>query len=542
MKTSPRRPGPRQRTTRIALMVLLVLSHPLWAATIVVDETTCTLVEAINAANWDASLGGCPAGSGADTIELTTNVSLSSVASTYNGATGLPLVNSDIKLEGRGFTIERDPDAPAFRLFLVKRYHTLTLQNVTLRNGSASFGGAIFTRGDVVLTNSTLSNNQAGSGGGAVWADCGYNCWGVEVTLTNTTISGNSAGTSGGGIDSDYGEITVTHSVISGNSAGSSGGGIHDYGGYVKVTESTLANNTSGYLGGGITSNSGYVTVTNSTLSGNSARRGGGIWFLEYINEGISLTNSTLSGNSAVVAGGAIYLDYYDSLRVVYNNELRNVILTGNEAPIGGGLAGNNHIDLENTIVSNNTGDNCGGLFLHVHDLGGNLADDETCGSGFGLITGVDPELSDNGGPTLTHALLPGSSAIDAAGECGLATDQRGRARDDGACDSGPYEFRCDIVVRRGVEGTLIDFSPESSPFDVVAGLLSELLADHDFSRAVCLGTFPASPAIDTLPEPPVGDGRYYLARGKTDCVRAGYGVSSLVPDPRDALATGPCP
>ncbi len=49
--------------------------------------------------------------------------------------------------------------------------------------------------------------------------------------------------------------------------------------------------------------------------------------------------------------------------------------------------------------------------------------------------------LADNGGPTLTHALLAGSNAIDLAGACGLATDQRLALRDDGSCDSGSLEF-----------------------------------------------------------------------------------------------------
>ena len=84
--------------------------------------------------------------------------------------------------------------------------------------------------------------------------------------------------------------------------------------------------------------------------------------------------------------------------------------------------------------------------------------------------------------------------------------------------------------------------SPDSSEFDVVTGYLSELLADTDFSQATCLGTYLASPAVDTLPEPPVGDWRYYLARGLTSCVGANYGDSSLIPDPRNALAAGPCP
>ena len=71
-----------QRGGRVALAVLLVLfSHPALAATIVVDETTCTLVDAITAANTDSPVGGCTAGSGPDTIELTTNVTGEGISS-----------------------------------------------------------------------------------------------------------------------------------------------------------------------------------------------------------------------------------------------------------------------------------------------------------------------------------------------------------------------------------------------------------------------------------------------------------------------------
>jgi hypothetical protein len=79
--------------------------------------------------------------------------------------------------------------------------------------------------------------------------------------------------------------------------------------------------------------------------------------------------------------------------------------------------------------------------------------------------------------------------------------------------------------------------------FDVRYGLLSELHADRDFSRIDCLGRFFDTPASDTLPDPPPGDGHYYLARGLSSCIAQGYGDSSLVPDPRDALdLLPPCP
>jgi hypothetical protein len=227
---------------------------------------------------------------------------------------------------------------------------------------------------------------------------------------------------------------------------------------------------------------------------------------------------------------------------------ITNSTVSGNSADWIGGLHAGYHGDaiLKNSIVANNSGANCyRGWYAYIVDHGNNFSDDDSCPSGFADImpdVDFDTTLADNGGRTLTHALLPGSVAIDAAGDCGLETDQRGLPRNDDSCDSGSYEFQCSITVTKDEVDTLISFTPDSSEFDVVAGYLSDLLADKDFSQATCLGTYSTSPAIDTLPEPPVGDGRYYLARGLTSCVGAHYGDSSLTPDPRDALAVGPCP
>jgi hypothetical protein len=427
--------------------LLTVLPQGAQAATIVVDGTTCSLIDAILAANTDSATGGCPAGNGADTIELTIDVLLTA---TYSFDAGLPALEGEVVLLGNGHVIARDHSAPGFRIALTGQGSQVTLEDVTLDNGDvrgATFpnGGALFVFGNTTLRRVTVSNSQATAGGGIFIADI--------LTLEDSTVSGNAADAAGGGIHNS-GMLFVRQSTVSGNVAVGDGGGVYTAG--ESVTE---------------------------------------------------LTNSTLSGNSAGGEGGGVFVG-----------------------------------TLENSIVANSgSAGNC----RLVTDLGNNFSDDGTCLSGFGLLTGLDPTLADNGGPTLTHALLADSSAIDAAGACGFDTDQRGAPRDD-SCDSGAYEFQfesqCSIELDLDQDETWITFTPESAAFDVVTGPLRGLLAGGDFDDAVCMGSYPSSPAIDLLADPDPGQARYFLARGLTSCVGAGYGQSSLSPDPRDALNAGPCP
>jgi len=278
-----------------------------------------------------------------------------------------------------------------------------------------------------------------------------------------------------------------------------------------------------GILNGG----NGTLVLGNSTVSGNA--------YLGIYNFGETiLTNSTLSGNGSGAVGSAA-INNYGTV------SLTNCTVSGNQG--AGVLSSTPSATLTNSIVANTIGGmNCFGFIV---DGGNNFADDASCEPGFSDISpGVDFDtaLADNGGPTLTHALLPLGVAVNAAGDCGLGTDQRGFSRNDTLCDSGSFELQCSITVTENAGQTQIFFMPSVNTFDVASGLLSDLLADGDFSEATCLGLFVASPAIDDLPEPGLGDGRYYVARGYGDCIGAGYGDSSLTPDPRDDLLVGPCP
>ena len=317
---------------------------------------------------------------------------------------------------------------------------TLDVSNSTVSNNTSSaWGGGILNIGTLTLNDSTVSGNTAnindGVGGGILNRGTG--------TITRSTISGNAAD-EGGGIYNDGSTLTMTNSTVSGNNAGR-GGGIYSYS-TLTITNSSVRGNSATADGGGIYS-SGALTVTNGTMSHNSASRGGGI-FNSSSDLVLTLNNSTVSNNSASSDGGGIY-----SASGILT--LTSSTVTNNSASQGGGIDTANgspgNGEMANTIVAGNTatiGADCvaGSFFA---SLGYNLIGRQF-GCGLNPATGdlpnTDPllgPLQDNGGPTFTHALLPGSPAIDhiPAENCDVATDQRGVARPQGAaCDIGAYE------------------------------------------------------------------------------------------------------
>jgi len=193
--------------------------------------------------------------------------------------------------------------------------------------------------------------------------------------------------------------------------------------------------------------------LTSCTFSGSSARGklttyGGGVSSFRSVT---TLVNCTLSVNSADFGGG---MASHQS-----SPKLSSCTVTGNSAQFGGGMYGDmSSAELRSTIVANSTtGGDCDGSL--PTSQGYNLDSDGTCAlGGMGDVSGADPllgALQDNGGATLTHALLPGSPALDGGNRAGctdpgglpLTTDQRGWLRHvdgdrDGAafCDIGAYE------------------------------------------------------------------------------------------------------
>jgi hypothetical protein len=271
---------------------------------------------------------------------------------------------------------------------------------------------------------------------------------GTTLTVKNCVISGNS----GSGIYNttpEFGTVTTTilGTTVSGNSAGGvfTQPDIFSGGATVTITDCTISGNFSAPGGGGIFGVHTLLTVANSTISGNStansfASSGGGI---RMINSSASIVNSTISGNSAETSGGGIAAA---SLRVA------NCTITGNSAPSGGGIYNEGAVEVSNTIL--NAGASGENIFNHggtVTSDGYNLSSDDGSGylNGPGDQINTDPllgPLQNNGGPTFTHALLPGSPAIDAGDPSFTpppSNDQRGCSFDrvfNGRIDIGSFE------------------------------------------------------------------------------------------------------
>jgi CSLREA domain-containing protein len=492
----------------------ILFDAPAWAATIPVTTTVdesgtnlsaCSLREAITAANTDSDFGGCSTVSGADIITLPAGTyTLTLVGTDDANAAGDLDIQSDLTISGTGApsTIV-DGNRPLIgeRVFDVRApANAVTFDGLTIRNGLTGIGNSGVP---LTVSNSLLTGNSGGLGGGI------FHIAGV-LTVINSTLSGNSA-LFGGGLYNLNGTVTLTNSTVSGNTAtpnagtGGNGGGIYNDHGSVTITTSTISQNRAvlvtpdGGTGGGIYTDHGTLIITNSTLSGNTADIVAGA--ISSDNAALTLAGSTLSGNSAFVGGGFDIFGGTTTMRA-------DLLDTGTRGA-------NCHVT-GSTFTSN----------------GSNLSDDTSCQALFTLPSDKNNvnlmlgPLASNGGPTQTHALLPGSPAIDAlAGNCPVSTDQRGspRPRDgDGngsaVCDSGAFELAPGVLQfsspTYGVDeaaGSAAITLNRTDGSDVAVSATVTLsdgtaVAPADYSNAPLAVSFAAGQTIATVQVPIVGD------------------------------------
>jgi hypothetical protein len=505
----------------LAIVAAVGTGFPAAAATITVTTTDpdvaqdgqCSLIEAVMNANADATIhADCAAGSGADVIELADSATylLDQVLVNYSGPNGLPLVASEITVEGNGSTIERFPDASQFRLIAVTPVGVLELRDLTLQRGAAGdfWGGALYSRGTVGLTRTTVTENAAHAGGGLC------NASGV-MTLTDAVVSLNVAVGGGGGItsgaeDSDA-TLVIDATSVTQNEVLDGGGGAmwifaeEPHTSSLEVMHSEITDNTAGRTTGGIRTQVAEVTIEDTTIDGNSGNWACGGLFLEggtgEINRttisnntvvntidygtggglcvggsSTTISNSTISGNQVLGPssgqgysgrGGGISLIASAADTAVLVED--STICDNTAETVGGGISVHREADdsaveleLRNTIVAENLEAGGGLLGNCVEEAGAvivsadfNLADDGTCN-----LVGTDDlvvadamlsPLADHGGPTWTHAPEAGSPAVDSGDDVMCQeTDQRGAPRPlDGDGDGAAH---CDRgAVESGV-------------------------------------------------------------------------------------------
>src|SRR5216684_361207 len=246
-------------TATLVLLTLLAFSltppSPSYAATLTVCASGCytTIAAAIAAAN---PLGG-------DTISIQD--------ASHNEAN--ITVDRDLTIQGQGATNTAvDGTGISGSVFTISAGVTATIQDATVRNGSAFLGGGIYNNATATISNSTLSGNSAAVVAGGILNE-------GTLTISNSTLSSNSAAVVAGGILNE-GTLTISNSTLSSNSAAAGAGGIL---------------------------NVGTVTISNSTLSGNSAPGGGSLANFNAASVKNSIVGNSSGGNcyGTITASGA---------------------------------------------------------------------------------------------------------------------------------------------------------------------------------------------------------------------------------------------
>ena len=403
--------------------------------------------------DYDELVAAVAAASSGDTIYIEGEF-------TFDGAV---TIDKPLTLCGTGQDDTVLTAASGYRHFVVVGGIEVTFEDMTLvgppsPSTGASNGGisAIHPDSELHINRCAFTENfeDTGSGGGvsaytASLTDCAFTgnyckyngggVFGYYLTLTNCVVSDNSSGFWAGGVAAIY-ELKMSDCTISDNTTAYYGGGV--YAVDAEIINCTISGNSAGLSGGGL---GGKATLINCTISGNVAGDYGGGLF----GNGFILVCCTVTGNIAPDEGGGI--------RSIDDPVVLGSIVSGNTAGFGPNVcfgltpgatswpdapptAGNNY-----SII----GEPVGFSLLEV----------------FGTATPATSALADNGGPTRTIKLPPGSPALDVipvattATSWLPATDQRGLPRPTGTgfADVGAYEATyADVATLDTVAGETI--------------------------------------------------------------------------------------
>jgi hypothetical protein len=405
----------------VSVIVTLWPVGPLFAAEFFCSSGNVTcLIAAINDANALTGEHIINLEPGIYTLQLADN--------TTDGPNGLPSIRRSIQIlataEDPPTVIERDPDAPGFRIFHISLGGELSLDGVIVERGGPGGslrGPAIFNRGSTSLRDSIVTNALGEAGA--------IHNIGI-LNMFRSIVSDNSGFHEGGGIHNEAGGVVLVENSTIGHNLSADGGGIKNIGSLVVRNSSIVFNRTDSQQGGGGIANFGSVEIVNSTIAKNEAGVSGGGGVSNGGGGRISMTNSTVRENHSGIFG----LNGFRAGGIANNDtgvlQLQNTIVAGNT--ISGSFAGPDCSGTITSIGNNLMGDPSGcSIDLQLSDLTGDPGLDSLVGAG-----GEDPPGA------AFYPVLEGSRVINNANSTAcLETDQVGNPR-VGSCDIGAIEFQ----------------------------------------------------------------------------------------------------
>ncbi|MFT6006622.1 MAG: putative outer membrane repeat protein [Pseudoalteromonas tetraodonis] len=392
------------RPSLLAFAIAQALAAPVMANTIIVNDNgdggfagTCTLRQAIASANTNTvGTSNCLAGSQSnhtvDTIEFAPSVVYNGTISLTSGAT--LLINNHVDINAPGASNLEIVGQGGTTIFSINNDADFTLNNLTITGAVGNLSGfPILANGGSRVT---LRNSTVSDNGGHIQVQNSS-----TLNIIDSTVSGNSSANSGGAIFASLSVVNITNSTVSGNTSGFRGGVIYAYSSTVNINNSTFSDNEASQFGGAIAILSSTLNIDNSIVAGNSAGRSHEI--------------ENISGSGTITSSYNILGDSGKTNDVAFKN------FTPDSTDI--------------TATSDST----------------------TQGTGTpAALTSILAPLSDNGGPTQTHALVEGSPALG-AGNGTLCTDflladsndQRGLPRNS-VCDIGAFEAQTLVTITVG--------------------------------------------------------------------------------------------
>lgn len=317
----------------------------------------------------------------------------------------LPIITDSLSIIGPGSSKIILSGEDQFRI--METYNTtvaaiIQISGLTFERGRGNAGAAIRNGGicqlflnNCVLRNNVSPNTGAGDGGAL------GNFISSKLHIDQCSFTGNFASTFGGAIY-NLGLLTVSNSSFSGNRA-FNGCAIFNI------------------------NQTGIATISNCTISSNISEGGSGSGVFADLSSTTFIKNSTITLNrtTGIGSGGGIFAG--SAAVHVFSS-----IIAGNQTSVNGP-------DIQGGVISsgyNLVGNTQGTLGITAgvnNDLAGSIANP--------LNPMLGP-LQNNGGSSLSHALLPGSPAIDAGSCNGINADQRGVFRPyNNSCDIGAFEF-----------------------------------------------------------------------------------------------------